>query len=317
MQRALLNLLLLVAVIGLGTAAYFQYQKKSAPKPKLTGYAPEAVVKAEIAWAGAPVIKLGKQGSGWVMTAPVAARVDEFEILSVTNLASTEVQETLTADELNLKDIGLLPPERTVTLNGSVLAFGATEPLNARRYVKAGGKVLLIDDPASPALDKDYHDLISKTLFAPADDIVALELPGGISLAKGSDGQWPTPAAAKLVQGWKAAKSLYNEAAESADFGERVKLTLKGGAVQEFVVAATDPQLSLYSETLKIRYVLSKELVETLLKLPEPPAAAAPPADPAAVPAPAAEKTLHTAPAAPSLSEGLQLAPLPSLDAPK
>ncbi len=277
MNRAALNLVLLVVVLGLAAAAWFANQKKNAPKEKLTALSAAAVSTAEIAWPGAPLIKLVKTGSNWQLTAPVAAQVDPFEVLAVTNLASTEVQEVLTPEGLNLKDIGLAPADHSITLNATKIDFGSIEPLNARRYVRVGSKVMLVDDPPSAALDRDYNDLVAKELFAPGEEIVSVSLPGGMHFSKAADGEWTSepanaeasPAAIKtLVEGWKNAKSLYNETAATPVSGDAVVLTLKDGSTRQFIVAATDPQLSLYSPALQLRYVLSKALVDMLLKLP-------------------------------------------------
>lgn len=323
--RLWLNLLLLILVAGLGTAAYFRHQKNSAPKPKLLELKAEAITSAEVAWLGAPKIVLKKTGSDWAMTEPVAARVDPFEILGVTNLAATEVQETVGRDGLVLKDIGLDPPERVVTLNGTRIAFGGTEALNYRRYVKIGEKILLIDDPASPALDKEHHDLVSKQLLGPKDEIAAIALPTGEVIQQAAAGQWQAAgstadakAMAALAKSWKDAKALYTELAEVPSEGERVKISLKDGRALEFVIAARDPQLSLYSQAQGVRFVLSRELVDPLLTLaaakPEAAAPAAQPAAPALPPAPAAT-TLGTPAELPSLSEGLSL-PEPAAQAP-
>ena len=222
-------------------------------------------------WPDAPEIKLVKQGGQWQLSAPVSARADRFEVLNFSNLATAEVKETLSPE-------GLDPPERVLTLNDQRIEFGATDPIESRRYVKLGDKVMLIDDPVSAAFDRDYQDLVAKELFAADEELVGIALPG-LSLRKGEDGSWKaepasdaaTPAAlAKLAEGWKAASAMWNEAGGEEPQGQRLRFTLKGGAQRELVVVGTEPQFSLYSPTAKIRYQLSKALAEELLQLPKP-----------------------------------------------
>lgn len=278
MNRNTLNLVLAVLVAGLAGGAWYAQKQKNAPKPTLTALAAEGLSSASVAWPDAPEIKLVKAGGEWRLTAPVAARVDRFEALNFGNLATSEVKETLTPDDLDLKQIGLDPPERVITLNDQRIEFGNLDPIGSRRYVKLGEKVMLIDDPVSAAFDREYHDLVAKDLFLPGDEIVGLELPG-LSLAKNAEGAWTaTPATPEatpeaintLVGNWKAATAMWNESAGEPVQGERLRVLLKGGEAREFTVAATDPQFSLYSPTLKLRFQLSRALADELLKLPAP-----------------------------------------------
>jgi hypothetical protein len=65
---------------------------------------------------------------------------------------------------------------------------------------------------------------------------------------------------------------MWNEMATDAKAGgERVKITLAGGATREWVVVAREPQLKLLRPDLGVTLVLSKALADELLKLPPPP----------------------------------------------
>lgn len=280
MNRTRLNLLLLVIVLALGAGAWMAYQKKNKPKARLTPIAAEGVSKIVIDWPGSPVIALEKQAAEWMLTAPVKSRADRLEAVGATSLAATEVQETLGSEGLDLKELGLDPPDHTVTLNDVKVEFGGSDALQSRRYVRVAGQVMLIDEPATAALDKDYADLVSKNLFAPGDELVKIELPG-LSLTKGADGVWTapagtanaTPAALKtLAESWKNALAMWHEAAPqpAALAGGAVKITLADGRIVDYIVAATDPQLTLYAPALQVRHQLSKALADELLKLPEP-----------------------------------------------
>lgn len=279
MNRTRLNLLLLAIVLALSGGAFMAKRDKDKPKETLTSLAAEGVSKIVIEWPGSPTIALEKQGAEWRLTAPVKARADGLEAVGATSLASSEVQSALEGADINLKELGLAPPDHTVILNDVKVEFGGNDALHSRRYVRVDGAVKLIDDPATGALDKDYADLVAKELFAPGDELVKIELPT-LSLSRSDTGEWRSasgaPTALKnLAEGWKGARAMWNEAADgAAPAGDAVRITLKDGRVQDYIVAATDPQLALYSPALKVRYQLSKALADTLLKLPAPAAAA-------------------------------------------
>lgn len=280
--RTKLNLVLALAVIALAGGTWYakQHRKADEKKPPLTALAAASIQHAQIEWPGSPTISLEKKDQAWRLTAPVQGRADSFEVLALTNLAAAEVKQTLTPEGLDLKELGLAPPDHSITLNDVKIEFGGVDPLEYRRYVRIGDRVMLIDDPASAALDKDYHDLVDKNVFAADEEPVKLELPQGLTLSRDDKGEWsasPASAAAtpavikKLIADWKQTRSMWNEAGDTpAPTGESVRFTLKDGSTREYRVAATDPQFSLYSPALNIRYQLSKALADELLKIPEP-----------------------------------------------
>jgi hypothetical protein len=276
MNRARLNLVLLIVAAGLGLAVFFS-QEKEEKGPPLTALTPDAVTRIAIEHPGSDAIRLEKKDGRWLLTAPVRAVVDEFEINALVGLADRETREKL--EGANLAELGLDPPQYTITLNDTAIAFGSVEPLQYRRYVKTGEAVYLVEDPPSAALDKDYADLVSKNLFAGGAEIQRIDLPK-LSLLKDADGKWQAEPAnpkatadamQKLADGWKTARSMWNEQSKAAKpKGDRVRITLKGGETAQFVVVEREPQLKLYRAETGVNYVLSKALTEELLKLPEP-----------------------------------------------
>lgn len=278
MKRAQLNLALLAVAAGLGLAVYFA-SRPEPPGPPLTALAADQVTRIALEHPGQPVIRLEKRDGAWFLAEPVQAEVDEFEINALLGVASAETKEKL--EGAALAELELAPPKYALTLNDTRVEFGGVEPLQYRRYVKVGESVFLIEDPPSAALDKDYADLVAKGLFPASAEIERIELPR-LTLAR-ADGKWSvTPAdpkatadaMQKLADGWKNARSMWNEQARSVPAqakSERVRVTLKSGEVREFLVAAREPQFKLHRPAAGVNHVLSKALADELLKLPDPP----------------------------------------------
>ena len=275
MKRARLNAGLFAVAIGLGVAVYIA-QRGEPPGPPLTPYMPDAITRIALEHPGAPAIRLEKQDGKWQLTAPVAAEADPFEVNALIGLADRETKLKLEGGAM--KEFELDPPQFTVTLNDAAIGFGGTEPIEFRRYVKTGDTAWLIEDPPGAALDKDYADLVSKDLFPAGAEIERIEVPG-LTLAKDAEGRWSvTPAdpkatadaMQKLADGWKNARSMWNEMAGAKAGGKVVKVTLKGGVAREFVVVAREPQLKLHRADLGVNLVLSRALADELFKLPEP-----------------------------------------------
>lgn len=300
MKRSHLNLALVAIVAGLAAAAYFG-QKKEEKGPPLTTLAADAVNDIRIEHPDAPAIHLHKDAGAWKLLEPVVADADAVEVNGILSLAGLETKLTLEPSAVKLAELKLDPPEYTVTLNDVKLGLGDVEPLNYRRYVAAGGKVLLVDDPPSAALDADFSDLVDKALIPAGAEIVKVALPALI-VERDADGKsWKiTPedpkagadARQKFIDGWRSARALWMAAEpKEGSKGDPVDVTLKDGRVMHFVLVTRDPQPILARTDLKVRYTLSKELEGQILKLPveEPKPAPAEDATPAeALPEPEA-----------------------------
>lgn len=290
MKRTHLNAGLAVLVVGLGAAVWFGQEKAEDKKPPLTDLAPAAIDTIAIEHPGSPAIRLARQNGSWMLTAPVQAEADPFEVNALVGLADTGVQQKL--DEGDFKELGLAPARYRITINDQTLDFGGEEPLKYRRYVLVGGKqIVLITDPGNAAFDADYSDLISKSLLPANAEITRIKAPG-LSLEKTAGGAWNSPDHPQAqggqllaaVDAWKAAKSLFNSAIEPEDAqADAVVLTLADGRTLGFNIVAREPQLILARPDLGLRYTLSKADADTLLQLAAPAAADA--AVPGAAPA--------------------------------
>lgn len=277
MTRTQLNLVLLIAATGLGAAVFFSQKKEEKGAP-LTTLTAEIINKIALEHPGAAAIELEKRNGKWKLTAPVQADADPFEVNGILALATLETKSALEPAQVKLADLGLDPPQYSISLNGQKLEFGGVEPLQYRRYIKTGSKIALVEDPPSAALDQDYSDLVVKKLLPENSEIMQIALPG-LTLSKSADGKgWtlspddPGTSAdqkQKLVDSWKNARAMWN-AAEPAEGsrGDEVTITLQDREIK-FIVAQREPQLVLARPDLKVRFTLSKALVDELLKLPE------------------------------------------------
>jgi len=284
-----LNLFLIAAVLALGGVFYFG-QKKEAPKnPPLTALKLDAINHVVLSHPKAPDIVLDKKDGKWVLSAPVQAAADPFELNSLLSVAIAGSKSSLDPKDVKLADLGLDPPGFSLTLNDVKVEFGGVEPLNYHRYVMTGGRIGQIDDPPASALDADYSDLVAKTLLPEGARITAVTVPG-LKVTRSADGKWQADPAdpragtdelQKFIDAWAGARALWNGAmpadAKPEASPQAAVITLEGGQSYTFAIAAREPQLALDRADLKVRYSLAKSDVDKLLKLPQPPAAPAAP----------------------------------------
>jgi hypothetical protein len=290
MKRSHLNLALSLVVAGLIGAVVFS-QKKDEKGPPLTSLAADALRSIAIEYPDRPAVKLQKQEGKWRLVEPVQADTDPLEVASLEGLATLQTRRVLELSEVTLSQLGLEPPVFRVRLNDVVLDFGGIEPIEARRYVLTGGKVALVDDPPSAAMDPDYSDLVAKALVPDGAEIEKIALPG-FAVERSADGKaWTlvpeqpeaaATAAEALIDRWKNARAMWMAAEPpQGSAGEPVEITLKGGARISLLVVEREPQLVIARPDLKVRYTLSKALEAELLsavqkKAETPPPAAAP-----------------------------------------
>ncbi len=292
MKRTQLNLGLAAAVLALGAAVWVSREKPQA-LPPLTSLAEDELATITIAHPDAATIRLEKRGDAWRLVEPVDAPTDPFEVSSLIGLAKLEVKRSLPLAEVALGELQLDPPRYTITLNDQVLAFGDTEPIEYRRYVRHGDQVALVADPPSAALDADYSDLVARELLMRGAQIQRIEVPG-LTVRREADGVgWTAEGVADasadqlaaFVDAWSSARAMWNARrpadAESGAGGEPVRIVTADGEIALRVVAR-EPQLQIDRADYGLRYTLSKADAERLLQLPAAPAPeteAAAPAD--------------------------------------
>lgn len=280
MNRTLLNGVLALTVLGLGTAVYLANRKTDALSP-LTALKADAIQTIRIEHPGAPAIAMEKNNGQWRLTAPVQADVDALEANGVIALASFDAQQTLDPATVNPKELGLDPPRYAVTFNDQKIEIGGEEPIQYRRYARVGNTIALIANPPSAGLDADYSDLISKQLVPSGAEIQSVET-ATLRLTRSADGKsWVTGAAhksasadarQKLADAWRDARAMWNGAMPEDAKGERVTLKTSTG-VLTFLITQREPQLILARPDLKVSYTLSGELTKELLSFNETPVA--------------------------------------------
>lgn len=278
-QRQLLNLALGVTVVALAAGVWLAREQAEPAKP-LTALKADDITIIEVRHPGKPTIRLEKNAQGWALTKPVEVAADSLQVAGLTSLATQETSAQYPLVELDLKNVELEPPAYEIQLNDTVLAFGGTEPIDYRRYIRVGETVYLTSDPPSTALDADYSDLVHAQLAPPGGKLTRIRAPS-VTLTEQADGSWQVaPAKADLgvdatralVDAWKNARSLWRAEFESGDrpsSTDRISVTLDGQEVV-FAVVEREPQLKLARLDLKVVYTLAPNFGTDLFKLKPP-----------------------------------------------
>ncbi|HEY0719629.1 MAG TPA: DUF4340 domain-containing protein [Gammaproteobacteria bacterium] len=290
-SRTWLNLALLIIVALLLLLAIYEPGKEQPPaEPALVALNSDGISTLRIERADAPTLVLERQQGSWRMTEPLQLAVNDYRISSLLRITELKSLGHFAATPESLAQYGLQPPNATLIINGTTrLDFGASTPIDQRRYVRIGDAIHLITDNYYYHLIGSPTTYASNSLLDSKATLVRLELPG-LLLAQ-QEGKWsatPQPAdfsadqITQLIDHWRHAQAL-EVAPYDGRPGETVRITLAGSdAPLAFLVTARTPELILARPDLKVQYHLPESSAAELLTLQAPPkqqegAAAQPP----------------------------------------
>jgi hypothetical protein len=308
--RTLLNLVLLLAAIGLALLAYFKPGVKPAetPRPITTGLAPEAAGSITVERLNRDPLTFGKRDGRWFLLADTRELpAADFQVRALLRLLEATATRHYPAASLDLASLGLEPPQARVLLDGVEFRFGATDALENQRYVQAGETVYLVDDQYQHLLNADWTNFLSRQLLEGRGAITRLELPD-MTLDYADDGRWrldperegvSADALQTLVDAWQNAAALLARRYEDGATGETVTVhTRDSDEPLVLRIVSRTPDLVLARPDWGIQYQLPGSEADSLFTLPPPaPEPAAESADDAAAPeVPAAPPEPSTAP---------------------
>jgi uncharacterized protein DUF4340 len=224
-MRGLKSTLALVVVLaGLGAYIYFVTWKKPAddvPGGKkqekvFASVESDKIEEIRVTSATGDATTVKKEGTGWQLTQPVAAKADDTEVSGITSaLSSVEVVRVIDANPSNLNDYGLSNPRIEVDFKASgdkdyrKLLIGEKTPTGGDLFAMRGGdkQVILIPAFQESTFNKSTFDLRDKTILK-----FDREKVDGIDVTTASG---PGPAFAKEGSDWKMTRPLQTK----ADFG--------------------------------------------------------------------------------------------------
>jgi hypothetical protein len=296
--RTLLNLVLLLAALGLALVAWFKPGVKPVeePRPITTGLAPEQAGHITVVRLTRDPLTFSKRDGRWFLLAdnrelPAA----DFQVRALLRLLDTTATRHYPAGSLDLASLGLKPPQAHVTLDEVNFSFGATDALKSQRYVQVGDTVFLIDDQYQHLLNADWPNFVSRQMLEGRGAITRLELPD-MTLAYADDGHWQldpgqegvsTDALQTLIENWQNATALLTRRYVDGTGGDTVTVHTRGSDEPLVLrIVARSPDLILARPDWGIQYQLPGSEADSLFSLPQPaPEHAAEPTEGAAAPA--------------------------------
>lgn len=220
-SRALLNLVLLLAVAALSVLLVLHPGSKPPPPPPppVSKLEPGDAMHVTIAVPGKPEIRLQHVNGIWRIVAPVRLRASGFRVRLLLAVVHAPSPAGFRAAGNNLASFGLEPPLASLTVDGQRFDMGDTEPINGRRYVLYEGQVNIVDYPGFRFLRAGVPALVDPALLPPSAQLESLDLPDRhLTRAPGHWTEKPTRSGVTvddlvaLVERWRHASALAVEA---------------------------------------------------------------------------------------------------------
>jgi len=279
MTRGLIvNLLLLIGVIGLGTYAWHKAGQPKEPGHRLSTLASAGVKKIDVAPRNGRGYTLEKRGETWFLSAPIEARADQSQVQRLLDLLSATSKEKLAATELQRFDLD--PPAVKVTMDGQSFSFGTINPLTREQYVASGDGVYLVSTYYASLVPSSSDRLLTHSLFKEGEKPVLFRFKAFSVEQK--DGKWTvTPPLAgeqqpsqddlnRWFDEWRYASSLVTQPWDGKATPDSVQVHLADGKAIVLSVLRREPELILARPDEKLQFQFSGEVARRLLN-PTPP----------------------------------------------
>jgi len=275
-SRWLINLLLLLAIAGLGLVARYEpgIDKPDAVQP-ITAIAADAIQRIHINRPIRDDLVLLKHPDGnWWIDRVTPLPAEPFKVRALARLAEQAPVRSYPANDMNLEALQLDPPYATAILNDTAVEFGNLEPLDDLRHVRVNDQVHLIPDNYLRLMEVSFTQFVRSHLFDTGTRVTAIQLPG--LLVRETDNNWETEppqedVSADVLQQflslWQQAQAVTIQPGDPALDGEPVEVTLAGVTEPvQFLIIAREPELVLARPDYGITYRMGNR-AEALLTL--------------------------------------------------
>ena len=271
--RALLNIVLLALVIGVGAFIYFKPEQDAQSGLALVPLALEHVQRIEIERTAGMRVVLARSNGPWRMQVPVSARLDEIALARVLDLARARAGQQIAAADLARFELD--QPWARVRFDHHGIDFGMSNALTRELYVKSGEHVFTVPARLAANVPADVSKLLAHRLFAPDEQPVSFSL-GGFGVREEA-GRWRLqPGSAVIsqddllqwVESWRLASSIITQPQTTAPAQRTIEIGLRDGRTLAVGVIASAPDLVLRRNDERLDYHFPSRLAGVLLTAP-------------------------------------------------
>jgi len=264
-------------VAVLGAVVYFQpCLEPEQDTQKLTTLLPEEVEKIIIERDSKENISLNNQQVAWFITSPIEVAANSFRIEPLLQFVQSSSQARFEKASLDLAKYKLDQPAVTIHLNDIEIAFGDSEPLKKRRYVRVGNIIHLVSDIYYYRLLTDVAGFANTGLLPEGARISKIETPG-FQLEYSEHGRWSVvpeegevsaDAINTLLDKWRHAQAMQVSPYESSQSLGSVVVHIENSPALQFTILEQDPEFILGRDDIGMQYHFTAGQGQQLMQLP-------------------------------------------------
>lgn len=270
----LLNFALLAVVAALAWTAWRMPSSEESAATALSTAKPADVARVALMRPGMAPVELQRQGTQWMITAPLRARADEFQVMRMLTVLEARPRSTLLATDLSRFELD--PPAAILDIDGVRYGFGGINPVTREQYLLRGETVYVLELRHGAALPATAKALIRRVLLTETEQPVAVKTPE-FTVQK-SDGRWLlTPPAAtglggddlqRYIDHWREASAAIAEPHDGRPALAEIGITLASGTTLALGVLEFEPRLVLWRRDNGLQYTFLAAASRALLGAP-------------------------------------------------
>ena len=244
------------------------------PQQSVTALKPENIETMEIQTADAELM-LRREGDGWMLESPIRWPANDADVERLLSITSVKTDSRLAADEIDLATLGLQFPKASLRLNDTLVLFGGTNNIGARRYTMVGSTVYLLPDMLLPFMSQGLTGIVDQSLLPRRFELGALKLPG-YEINRDANNAWRLVDAngigqqqiEKLIDNWQNLQALRVKPF-SAEKIPQQKITVQfdNDRNQDFFVMSIDPEIVIANPQIGLQYHFPADLYYQLISL--------------------------------------------------
>lgn len=280
-SRTLTNIILLVVLLALAGFYVFK-NNQPADTNRLTQLSLDEINTIRIPREDNFEIILQKKISTtneatWFMIKPYSIKAHQFRVNTLLSLTQTPVTESYDSKPLNLSHYALDKPRARIVFNSTEILFGATNPLNNKRYFLSNHKLTLLDDQIYPLVSSQAATFVDLNLLH-EKDISSISLPD-LKIFKTEDGHWNSSSTnssknnltadkiQSLLDNWRHAQAFAVHRYMPRKQLGKIEITTADSMIT-FELSDNDPWLIIARADLGIEYHMDSSLAKSLLTPP-------------------------------------------------
>ncbi|MBA3581139.1 MAG: hypothetical protein H0W44_01670 [Gammaproteobacteria bacterium] len=282
LKKHYVNLALIIIVLALVAVVWLKPGQPTAAKI-FAALTADQVQNIELQVSNKESVQIKKQNGVWQITAPITIPANRFRIEKILSITQANSEKHYAANDLDLTQFELMPPQARLILNEHVIEFGGIAELGQQRYVKIENEILLITDDYFPLISSGLAGLVDSQAIPETQKLLNIQMPK-FTISQTTKGAWAISPANQQhtsdslqawITQWQQARAVFAERFVNLDTNNApiVILHFADKSQLQYHLITSNGETALYRADVGIKYHFSYEIFQSIANEPALPAA--------------------------------------------